>query len=317
MNGTTGSVNSQWGIGIEGGYNDIITQNTIQDCGSGIVMASWGGGWSNCTISSNHITNSATYTPTHGAQGILLQSGSRYNSITDNYVAGIYGYSPLYHGGIGVDLENSTYNSISGNTVSNCIGLGIYLDNLSNNNTVILNTVSDTQAANYWKTSHNATGIDVVGSSNYIRQNQAFDNRSGVARTQKYGIAMESGAYNNILIGNNMYNNLDEQIYDLNVPENTIINNTGYNPVGYIASPISGSTAYLVDSGSNSTWISGRVYTNTGSPKVLNITAGTVSIVAQNGVTLFTTTNCAVTLQPGDTFNITFSITPTINISGQ
>ena len=114
-----------------------------------------------------------------------------------------------------------------------------------------------------------------------------------------------------------MYNNLNRQIIDTNVPENTMINNTGYNPVGAIASPISGSTAYLVDSGSSSTWISGRVYTNTGSPKVLNISAGTVSVVAQNGVTLFTATDCTVTLQPKDTFSVTFNTTPTINVTGQ
>jgi parallel beta-helix repeat protein len=320
MNGTTGSVpgsDAPWGIGIEGGSNDIITQNTLQDCASGIVMGSWGGGWSNCTISNNFITNSGTYTPISGAQGILLQSGSRYNSITDNYVAGMYCNSSVWLGGEGIILQNSTFNFVSGNTISKCGDIGIYLDSTSNNNIVSLNTVSDTQVGNYWETSHAGTGIDIVGSSNSASQNQIFDDRSGVNRTQTYGIYLESGASNNSLIGNNIYNNINAQILDTNVPENTMIANTGYNPVGYIANPISGNTAYLVDSGSSSTWISGRVYTNTGSPKVLNISAGTVSVVAQNGVTLFTATGCTVTLQPGDTFSVTFSTTPTINVIGQ
>jgi hypothetical protein len=40
------------------------------------------------------------------------------------------------------------------------------------------------------------------------------------------------------------------------------------------------------------------VYTNSGSPKKLDITGGTVSSVTRNGVLLFTATNCIVTLQP-------------------
>ena len=114
-----------------------------------------------------------------------------------------------------------------------------------------------------------------------------------------------------------MYNNYWINIYDSNVPENTMTNNIGYNPVGYIENPISGNTAYLVDSGSNSTWTSGKVYTNSGSPKIMNISAGIVSVVEQNGVILFTMTNCTVTLQPEDTFKIIFSITPTIMVTGQ
>ena len=160
-------------------------------------------------------------------------------------------------------------------------------------------------------------GIEVGGSNNSISQNQAFDDRSGAARTQHYGVAMDLGSYDNNLVGNSVYGNINAQIYDSNVPENSMVNNTGYNPVGSIANPISGNTAYIVDSGSSSTWVSGRVYTNTGSPKELIVTGGTVSVVAKNGVTLFTSTGCTVTLQAGDTFSLTFSKAPTINVIGQ
>jgi len=310
MNGTSGYNNAHWGIGVEGGSNDLITQNTIQNCGTGI----WNSGFNNCTISNNVITGGGRTTPQYG---INLEAGSEYNSVTDNHVTGMYCNSTTYNGGIGIRLEGATFNFISGNILSQCGSIGIYLDSTSNNNTVSLNTASDQLAGNYFGSAYTGIGIDIAGSKNYISQNQAFDDRSGAARTQNYGIAMESGALNNILIGNNVYNNINHNIIDTNVPENTMINNTGYNPVGYIASPISGSTAYLVDSGSNSTWISGRVYTNSGSPKVLNISGGTVSTVAQNGVTLFTMTGCTVTLQPDDTFSVTFSTAPTINVIGQ
>lgn len=302
MNGTTGSVNSHWGIGVEGGRADSISENTVQNCGTGIYIDQ-----NNCTISDNQITNCNR--TGHDVYGVYLDgiSGSCIgNKVTDNYVTRVVGaYSS------GIELDNATFNDIRGNHVSQCDYDGIFLDATSNNNTVSLNSVCDNVHV----------GIQICGSSNYVSQNQAFDDRSGSARTQNVGIAMSytvATGYGNVLIGNNAYNNLFLN-FDVgnNVPESTMINNTGYNPVGYIANPISGSTAYLVDSGSNTTWISGTVYTNTGSPKVLNISAGTVSVVAQNGVTLFTATGCTVTLQPGDTFSVTFSTAPTINVIGQ
>jgi len=90
--------------------------------------------------------------------------------------------------------------------------------------------------------------------------------------------------------------------------------NIGYNPVGPISSPISGST--IVDSGSSSKWTSGTTYTNWESPKVLSISGGTVTAIEVNGQALSPTTS-TITLQPGDTFSITFSSTPTIKVSGQ
>ena len=316
MNGTTGDGHStRVGITVEGGCDAIITQNTIHNCSVGV----WVGGFDNCTISNNVITGGSVASAQYG---IYLDTSTQYTSVTDNHVTGMYCNTTAHLGGIGIFLsEGSTFNTISGNIVSQCGSGGIFLDSTSNNNTVVLNYAFDTQTGRYYAMEVGGSGIEIAGSSNYISQNQAFDDRSGSARTQQFGIAMDNGAYNNTLIGNYVYNNYSPwtnwQIFDHNVPENTMINNIGYNPVGYIANPISGNTAYLVDSGSNSTWISGRVYTNTGSPKVLNISAGTVSAVAQNGVTLFTTTGCTVTLQPGDTFSITFSTAPTINVIGQ
>lgn len=313
MNGTTGDTGSHWGIGIEGGYGAVITDNIIENC----YAAIWNNGFNNCTIISNTITNgSGTAALYDGAQyGITLVDGS-YNTVTNNYISGITWSGTSWGGGIGIWLVGATYNTISENDISNCGSGGIFLDATSNYNTVNLNNVSDTQSGRYWDAPTGYSGIELAGDSNYISQNHCFDDRSGVARTQRYGITLDIGATNNVLIGNNVHNNLDNQIIDPNVPENTMIDNTGYNPVGYIISPISGNTAYLVDSGSNSVWISGRVYTNTGSPKALNISAGTVSSVTQNGVILFTKTECIVTLWPGDTFSITFSSAPIIKVTG-
>lgn len=316
LNGTTGGGgNAEWGIAVEGGCNSTITQNTIQNCSIGIEDS----GLNNCIISNNLVVGASQNRPQYG---IVLSNGygtggCEYNSVTDNNVTGMYCNTTSYLGGIGIYLEGVTFSSIGGNYVSQCGSGGIFLDGTSNYNTVTQNTVFDQLAGQYYAMAIGKSGIEIAGSGNYISQNQAFDDRSGAARTQQYGIAVDSGAYENILIGNNVYGNINAQIDDGNVPENTMINNTGYNPIGHIASPISGNTAYLVDSGSNSTWISGRLYTNTGSPKELDISAGTISVVAQNGVPLFTSTNYTVTLQPGDTFSVTFSTVPTINVIGQ
>ena len=298
LNGTTGSGgNAKWGIAVEAGYNDVITGNTVLNCSVGIHVNQ-----NNCTISDNTISNS-----TFGIELNGKEEGCSYNTVEDNYVG--------LAGSVGIFLTGATFNAIIGNHVSQSAYGGISVDGTSNNNTLSLNVAYD----NGRLTDYSQVGIQILGSSNYISQNQAFDDRSGASRTQKYGISVypDYSPTGNVLIGNNVYNNIYANIYDSNVPESTMINNIGYNPVGPIASPISGSTAYLVDSGSNSTWISGMVYTNTGSPKVLNISAGTVSVVAQNGVTLFTATGCTVTLQPGDTFSVTFSTAPTIKVTGQ
>ena len=90
--------------------------------------------------------------------------------------------------------------------------------------------------------------------------------------------------------------------------------NVGYNPVGPVSSPLSGST--IVDSGSSNVWTSGTTYTNWESPKALSISGGTVTAIKVNGQALSPTTS-TITLQPGDTFSITFSSTPTIKVSGQ
>ena len=312
LNGTSGGGgNAQWGIAVEGGSNAVIMQNSINNTRWGIAVDNSGisqlGTTSNTTISNNKVFNSKT-------GGIHLTYGASANLVTGNQITTVSSPGDSYYA-FGIYLQNSTFNNITGNYVSQSDVYGIYLDRYSNNNMLTGNIVFNNGQAGTGA----QVGIAIYGSNNQLYQNQAYDNRAGAARTQQYGIRVypDYTPTGNVLIGNNATNNLNYNIYDPNVPESTMINNTGYNPVGPIAHPISGISAYLVDLGGNSTWISGRVYTNTGSPKVLNISGGTVSFVAQNGVTLFTATGCTVTLQPGDTFSVTFSTAPTINVIGQ
>jgi parallel beta-helix repeat protein len=302
INGKLGYNNAHWGIGVEGGSTNYIFGNLIDNTDTGISIGS--SGYSACnnnTISRNDISNNVLC-------GISVYASS-HNVIEDNQITRA-GSSTI--NGIGMWFGSATFNLISRNYVSQATYCGIMLTSASDNNTLSLNNVFD----------NGVMGMDISGTRNYISQNQLFDDRSGNSRTQYYGIIMDSKANNNVLAKNNLYNNIGHQILDFNVPQNSFMNNTGYNPSGYIATPISGNTAYLVDSivygtTGNSTWISGLVYTNSGSPKVLNISGGTVSAIVQNGVTLFTATDCTLTLQPGDTLRVSFSAAPTINVSGQ
>ena len=329
MNGDIGSENSEWGIAVEAGGNDIITNNIVYNAVMGIQIS----GFNNCTVSDNTISCSPNYDIAYGYCGVAGQTygingaGSQC-TITDNTVTGMLCNTATTNGGMGINWAG-TLSTISGNTVSNCGSAGICLNSGATSNTVNSNTISGTGTGRDYTMKYGGCGIEVVAGSNnnYISQNQIFS-------CSDYGVAFDPNAINNILIGNNVYDNsafygenngyfgqvcdgISYPSYDTNVPENTLIDNTGYNPVGSIANPIAGSSAYLVDSGSNSKWISGMVYTNTGSPKLLDITGGTVSSITQNGVQLFTSTRHSITLQPGDTFSITFSKAPTINVIGQ
>jgi parallel beta-helix repeat protein len=217
MNGTTGGGgNAEWGIGVEGGSNATITQNTVQNCSIGIEDS----GLNYCVISKNLVTGTSQARPQYG---ILLSNvygtgGCEYNSVTDNNVTGMYCNTVTYLGGVGIFLQGAAFNSVVGNYVSQCGSGGIYLDATANNNTVTQNTVFDQLSGTYYSMAIGCSGIEIGGSSNNISQNQAFDDRSGAARTQQYGIALDLGAYENVLSGNNAYGNVKAQIYNANTP---------------------------------------------------------------------------------------------------
>lgn len=321
INGTTGFSNSHWGIGVEYGSYHTITQNTIINSDIGIAIYDYeeyygGQTFDNCVISNNNIqtcdigihSSLAHYTLI--SENIIIDSAEAgiqgiwsYSSITNNVVTGVTSWLS------GIYLNSGNFNQITENYVSQCMFGGIILNADCHNNTVSLNHVFDNGYNNTW-----GMGINIYGNNNYISQNQAFDTRTGAERSQQIGIELQENATGNILVENNVYNNIYRQISDDNVQANTKINNIGYNPVGYITNPISGS--YIVDSGNNDKWISATVYTNMGSPKTLYITDGTETTISINGITLAATTPISLDLQPGDTFSITFSTAPIVEVTG-
>ena len=317
LNGTSGiGGNAKYGIAIEGdsfsyGCSAIINNNVIVNTSNGIVINTWGypQPYDYNNISNNTIINSKL---------VGIEIGSSYNVISQNSIVGI-GHSGASYDAFGILLEyNGSFNIISDNYISQSDCYGVYLRPGSVNNTLFNNKIFDNGMVNVGDKDQQS-GIFVASNYNMIKNNSIYDDRTGTSRTQLIGIAMPSWApcMGNIIEGNSFFNNVLYSIYDLNIPQNTFINNTGYNPVGQIVNPIAGSTAYLVDSGTSSTWKSGQIYTNSGSAKQFNITGGVISTITKNGVVIFTTTNCIVTLQPYDTISITFSAIPTINVTGK
>jgi parallel beta-helix repeat protein len=296
MNGTSGANNAQWGIGVEGGGNNTITGNTIVNCNTGIAITNSGnsvlGSCDSNTISLNNI--SSTY-----LSGMYLFSS---NNIIKNNQITQWDDASIYKSAICI---NGNGNQIIENTLTSTFiyVFGINIET-GNENLIIANVINSPSTAGH---------LGIMVNSNCFR-NIVEQNR--LIGFKNVGVLVSSGAISTIIENNNLTLCTGTKINNLGTT--TVIRaNLGYNPVGFISNPISSSTAYLVDSGSNSTWVSGKVYTNTESSKVLNIFNGTVLSVAQNGVTIFIITNCTVTLQPYDTFSVTFSAVPTINVIGQ
>jgi hypothetical protein len=96
--------------------------------------------------------------------------------------------------------------------------------------------------------------------------------------------------------GNVFDNNQGTNIIDTGI-NNYIVNNQGYNPIG--------SSSVTVGS-------SPFTYTCGSTPTILSIRGGTVSSVVSDGITLFSSTNCSVSLGVGKSVTITYSSAPTI-----
>ncbi|MGO8805953.1 MAG: right-handed parallel beta-helix repeat-containing protein [Candidatus Bathyarchaeia archaeon] len=140
MNGTTGSVNSQLGIAVEGTGNDTITGNTISNCRFGICITTSAAEGN--VISSNMIASCTIF-------GICTSTNN--NNISENQL------SKCYYG-IGV---SGSFNIISAN---NLASTQQYATNIVGSfNTIYANNFSSTQT---W-------AIGITGNNNLISNNHA------------------------------------------------------------------------------------------------------------------------------------------------
>jgi len=128
------------------------------------------------------------------------------------------------------------------------------------------------------------------------------------------GIFVNPGCTNNVFYDNNLAScDTKFSITMASSTSNRLRDNIGWNPKGYIASPVYNGTgfAYLVDSGGNGTIQNSTTYTVDQSDKILYTDGGTWISFTLNGQVIWTTTPETVYLKSGDTFSIVYSVAPT------
>lgn len=265
------------------------------------------------TVYGNYIYNSSR-------SGIILSPNSKPEQIYGNTIV-----NPCQNqvaGDAGIYIAGNSKN-VWGNTITGSLGRGIYVnygnDNIISNNYVSNSTLqgiliyqnSNSNIISNNRVFRNLRDIDVEGSpqpqGNILEYNDLSNSSSSFR-------IYDAGA--NTLIESNILANSPKVAVNLAGTATTVVGNLGYNPLGYIKNPISGSTFYLVDFGTNSTWISGATYTNWQSPKTLYINGTTVTSITVNGQVTGLGSG-SIILQPSDTFSVSFLTAPMIKVMGQ
>jgi hypothetical protein len=158
------------------------------------------------------------------------------------------------------------------------------------------------------------TGIRVLSAHPVTIANNIFDRYNT-------GIILTTGSKGALITGNTFENPSNIAISDTCSQGvgyySHIYDNIGYNPIGNIPFPFfAGSTLILDSGGNNATMTSGLTYTNVGSPKTVYISGGAVTAISVNGQVIGITTG-TITLEPTDSFSVSFTSSPTLKIFGQ
>ena len=334
------------GNGIIVGDNGIaqgvtISDNVISQSAFAEINSGTGAGANKDVL----ILGNMMYSGYAGVEYAVLASNTAGLDIRDNFMD--------FSAGNGINIDSASTNvAITGNQIENAAstGEGIYV--LAANTLISGNHIQGTQRPIYTNGSYtqiignvalnpsSGNGLELdtgathgMVSDNYVDSRPTNLNAAMLVNAAdctvgnnrligKVGVDIQSRATSVIIEGNDFTGTIypissADSSYSAPIATGIILkNNVGYNPVGKITSPISGST--IVDWGSSSSWVSGTTYTNWGSPKTLYLTGGTITAIVVDGQTLFTAaTTATIILQPGDTFSVTYSNAPTITVFGQ
>ncbi|MGD0996197.1 MAG: right-handed parallel beta-helix repeat-containing protein [Candidatus Bathyarchaeia archaeon] len=304
-NVTNGSLTtaSAAGVIIQYGYNCIVSGNTISNCFQAIYLDDVATGC-NILVQGNTINDSS--------YGIYLNSNSSTvigNSISNSLIASI----SLRNASDNLVTSNSIFNSST--TVS--YGDAIYVDSISNGNSILDNMIDHFGQTGFVT----GQGIDVGGSYNIIENNHILDDV--LPYTSWAGIMLYGASY--CVVGGNTIQNMnrwaiysDESSVNLTC-YNTYYQNLGYNPVGIIASPIT-NTLDIADRGGNPSlsFTNNTVYMWTDSNGFITLTGGTYINIYINGVADPAYAGSAnsgvicIPVQSGQTFKYVDSANPTV-----
>lgn len=219
----------------------------------------------------------------------------------------------------GFSLANVTggANVVSGNTIRNLSalgtgtnGTGIFCQNAAGTNTTISGNSITAFIPVYCKQSgHTVTGNNLIAATS-AAQAVALDSvtDSIVANNIVNGFSLAavnafSGTMNGLIVGPNILTG--------GTPADLVNGWTpGTNGVGsrLIRGNVAPAGVSSVTPGA-SPW----TFTNTNQSQcVLYVSGGTVSAIAKNALTIFTTTGASVFLEPGETCTVTYSVVPTV-----
>jgi hypothetical protein len=242
--------------------------------------------------------------------------------------------------GLGINIYESDNAQCFGNTVKvgNTGGQGISMASSLHSsifgNTVILGFSNNTGISAYEETDNGASARDQIGGliyGNHVFGNsvsstfgfQLFDCSyvklfGNQTDSCQYGLLFTGGqpVSDNIRVENNEFkSNITQAVLASVIPTNSIFrNNAGYDPVGLLSTPYD-NTNNLVGpiSGNSATLTSAKVYTCRETSLDLIFTGGTLTVYQKNGQNLpyFAPSGNFMHLEPGDTFMLTFSVTPT------
>ena len=236
-------------------------------------------------------------------KGILIfHAGSGGATITGNMIAGVKSVAGALGVGIHLDSSGTSRHTIAGNVVKQCEGSAIVGEGGNNDVVVSGNVVDGTNlvVADASIVFHSAERITIVG-------NKIINNLTGGP------IGMKGSSTDWLITGNSFAQNSSNSPAPLSA-DSTVINNSGYNPVGTIALPWHPNGVLTNDGGGSADPVSGRLYTVRQSPKTIIITGGAGTQIAIDGTPTGLSTG-VFKLGIGETIAVTYGSSPTSHVS--
>jgi len=148
-------------------------------------------------ILANQISSIYGTTGTIGG-AILLESGSKYNTLSSNIISNCTAGHP------GIHISDSDFNTITSNGIVEVANDGIKIENNSNNINIIGNLIHDVGLGH--------DGIALSSGENLISSNRISSTTSFGPNTSRYGIYVNSS--DNYLVGNFVHERFSAKIKD-------------------------------------------------------------------------------------------------------
>jgi len=236
-------------------------------------------------------------------KGIMIfNAGSNGATITGNMIAGVKSVAGTLGRGIHLDSSGASRHTIAGNVIKQCEGSAIVGEGANNDVVVSGNVIDGTNlvAPDASVVFHSAERITITG-------NKIINNKSGSP------IAMKGSSTDWLIADNSFAQNSSNSPAPLSV-DSTVVNNSGYNPVGKIDLPWRPDRALTNGGGGSANPVSGLPYTVTQSPKTIIITGGSGTQIAIDG-TATGLSGGVFKLGIGETIAVTYNSPPTSMVS--